>query len=771
MIKQAKTRDTILLENYQLQSRVRILENLLIKSCEEEVPILMGDRIYRQIVDEAQDLICRILPDYTVTFANKAMCAFLQKSRDQITGNKIYDLIPDRVVGDFVHFLSLSDSSCSKTIFNMGVDELQKEIWLEWNRHCIFSPDQDLLEIQIVARNISARKNAEEELRLSERRYQNIVNTQNELVACMDVNANLTFVNNSFSRFFNKKKEELLGTPFLDLVVKQDQPAILNILRNASIENPLTTYPWRVITQDGAIIWQEWSMRAIFNENGQLAEFQVVGRDVTERLQMEKALRQSEANYRTIFETTGTAMMIYRTDMKIVLVNSEFEKISGYSRSEIENKMYWTEFIDALDVNKMIYYHSIRQVNPAKAPPKYEFRMRDRWNNIKNIFLTVAPIPENHTVVVSFMDITQRKITEQALKQSEKRFASILNASPNELAISTITEGRFIHVNERFCRSIEWSRNQVIGCTSSELNIWVNPREREELVDMLIRDGHVHNRKYCIRTKSGRLLTTLVSAETLELDGNQCMIVLMNDISELKQMEKEIARLDQLNLVGEIAASIGHEVRNPMTSVRGFLQLLKEEEKFNFYQEYFDLMIDEIDHANHIITEFLSMARHKNVDLRLTSLNGLIEKAAPLIQSDMAAQDKYLRTEMEEIPDIMLDEKEIRQMLLNLMRNGLEAMEAGGKLSLKTYLENNNVVLMVGDEGPGIQLEIMDKIGVPFFTTKEEATGLGLPVCYSIAARHNAYIKVDTSDHGTRFYVYFPLPEHEHSMGDPLQTL
>ncbi len=636
MIKQARTRDTLLIENYQLQSRVRILENLLVKGGKaEEADLGTGTQVYRQMIEESQELIGRVLPDYTITFANKAMCAFLKKSREKITGHKLYDLVPDRMAEEFMHFLTQSDPYKRKRTYHIQIDELPRETWLEWTKHCIFSPDHNLLEIQVMARNISTRKKAEQEL------------------------------------------------------------------------------------------------------------------------------RESEAYYRTIFETTGTAMMIYQNDMKITLVNSEFEKLSGYSRSEVENKMYWTEFIDDLDLNKMIHYHSVRRVAPAKVPPKYEFRLRDRWNNVKNVYITVAPIIENDTVVVSFMDITQRKITEQALRQSENRFASILSSSPNELAITTLSEGRFIHVNQRFCRSIEWSQDEVIGHTASELQLWMNPVDRVELVDLLLKDGHVRNREYCVRCKSGRVLTTLVSAETLELDGNQCMIVLMNDISELKEMEKEIARLDQLNLVGEIAASIGHEVRNPMTSVRGFLQLLKDEERFQFYQEYFDIMIDDIDRANHIISEFLNMARHKNVDLKLSSLNLLIEKLTPLIHSDAVAQDKHLMVELNDIPDIMLDEKEIRQMILNLVQNGLEAMEPGGKLLLQTHFEQDIVILMVSDEGPGIPADLMDKIGVPFFSTKEEGTGLGLPVCYSIAARHNANIKINTGNKGTRFYICFSPPANE----------
>lgn len=240
-----------------------------------------------------------------------------------------------------------------------------------------------------------------------------------------------------------------------------------------------------------------------------------------------------------------------------------------------------------------------------------------------------------------------------------------------------------------------------------------------------------------------------------DVDGSLLALGLGIDITEQKQIGKEIARLDRLNLVGEMAAGIGHEIRNPMTTVRGFLQMLGEKADCIKYKDYFSLMIEELDRANSIITEFLSLAKNKAVEFKMKKLNDIINVIYPLIAADALVTDKYIEVELADIPELLLDEKEIRQLILNLVRNGLEAMPAGSKLTIKTISEGNDIMLAVIDSGKGIEPDILEKLGAPFCTTKENGTGLGLAVCYSIAARHNAAITVDTGPSGTTFNVRF----------------
>jgi signal transduction histidine kinase len=230
------------------------------------------------------------------------------------------------------------------------------------------------------------------------------------------------------------------------------------------------------------------------------------------------------------------------------------------------------------------------------------------------------------------------------------------------------------------------------------------------------------------------------------------------DITERKQMEIEMTRLDRLYLVGEMAASIGHEIRNPMTTVRGFLQIMRENKNYVQEREYFDLMIEEIDRANSIIREFLSLAKNKIVELKPTNINSLIGNISPLLQASARLQNKGIQIELDDVPDLLVDEKEIIQLIYNLVNNALEAMTAGGNVTVKTSVENENVVLGVSDQGHGIAYEVLKKLGTPFFTTKEHGTGLGLAVCYGIASRHKAKIDIETSSSGTTFYVRFHMP-------------
>ncbi len=226
-------------------------------------------------------------------------------------------------------------------------------------------------------------------------------------------------------------------------------------------------------------------------------------------------------------------------------------------------------------------------------------------------------------------------------------------------------------------------------------------------------------------------------------------------ISEIEKFEKEMARFDQLHTVAKMGASIAHEVRNPMTTVRGLLQMLGDKEDCQPYKEYFDLMIEEIDAANAMISEYLSLTKVKPVKYSQQNLNRVIKAISPLIAADATKSDQELILELEDIPDCYMDSYEVRRLILNLARNGLEAMDSGGKLKIRTRSDGRSIVLSIIDQGHGIPQEIQDRIGTPFFTTKEQGTGLGLTICYGIATRHNAVIDLVSSEAGTTFSVNF----------------
>ncbi|MBD3921597.1 histidine kinase [Paenibacillus sp. PR3] len=236
--------------------------------------------------------------------------------------------------------------------------------------------------------------------------------------------------------------------------------------------------------------------------------------------------------------------------------------------------------------------------------------------------------------------------------------------------------------------------------------------------------------------------------------------IIIHDITELRKLRDELGRMDRLSLVGQMAASITHEIRNPMAVIRGFVQLMKERSG-ETHNDYFRIIMDELDRANMIINDFLSLAQNRLIDKALTSLNDIVADTIPLIQADANLRGLHLEwNPRPSLPELWLNDKEMKQLILNLARNGLEAMKDGGSLRLSTRTYPGIVELRVQDTGVGITQIQMDQMFEPFFTTKSRGTGLGLPVCLSIVEKHHGSIEVESKEgEGTTFIVKFRIEE------------
>ena len=350
--------------------------------------------------------------------------------------------------------------------------------------------------------------------------------------------------------------------------------------------------------------------------------------------------------------------------------------------------------------------------------------------------------------------LTERKKAEEALRLADERFCKAFNFNPAAMTISRLDSDEIIYVNKCFLERHGYTRDEVIGRSGDNLRVWVDLAERSKFFSEVKEKGYANNREVRFYDKSGNIITALASGVVIDED---CALIASNDITELRHYQKEMARLDRLNLIGEIAAGIGHEIRNPMTTVRGFLQLFIDRDKFLPERKCLELMISELDRANEIITEFLSLSKTRAAKPRAQNLNGIIRTISPLIKADGSVSGKQIVLELSDVPDIPLDGKEIRQLVFNIVRNGLEAMEPGGILTIKTFTEGGDLVLSVRDQGQGINENVLKKLGTPFLTTKENGTGLGLAICFSIAARHNAQINVETGPAGTTFQVRFKI--------------
>ncbi len=349
----------------------------------------------------------------------------------------------------------------------------------------------------------------------------------------------------------------------------------------------------------------------------------------------------------------------------------------------------------------------------------------------------------------------ERKRSEHARQSSETLFAKAFKASPSLMLILTMEKMRILDVNDTFTETLGYSRNEIKDKHLFNFASLMDGLDLETIHKNFREAGAVLNCEVRINTKSGNKRIGLLSAEVVQIENQTCILMVIQDITDKKYIEKEMERLERLNLIGEMAAGIGHEIRNPMTTVRGFLQIFSAREENSANRETFQLMIDELDRANQIITEFLSLSRDRIVDFKVVNINTIINVLYPLIYAHANTEDKRVDIKLGDISDSYVDEKELRQLILNLTRNGLEAMSAGGRLTISTYMKYGKIVLMVEDQGCGIPIEIREKIGTPFFTTKENGTGLGMAICYSIAARHKATIDFQSNPTGTKVFVKF----------------
>lgn len=353
------------------------------------------------------------------------------------------------------------------------------------------------------------------------------------------------------------------------------------------------------------------------------------------------------------------------------------------------------------------------------------------------------------------------EVANRAIRDQKEWFRVTLS-SIGDAVITTDTQNTVTFMNPVAERITGYSLEEAVGKPISRVfrifnEITMEPAEIP--VERVLQEGFIvglANHTGLI-TKNGETRSISDSAAPIRSDDGSIIGVVMvfRDITENKELEKQMTRLDKLNLVGQMAAGIAHEIRNPMTTVHGFLQLIKINDDFGQYEEYFDLMIDELERANSIISGFLSLARAKVPEISRENLNHIIESVSPLIQAEAVMESKLVQLELGDIPDLQLNPDDIRQMILNLSRNALEASSPKDRVIIRTTCQETHVVLSVEDEGKGIEPSILGKLGTPFVTTKEDGTGLGLVICYKVADQHGASIKVESGSEGTTFSVWF----------------
>jgi len=242
-----------------------------------------------------------------------------------------------------------------------------------------------------------------------------------------------------------------------------------------------------------------------------------------------------------------------------------------------------------------------------------------------------------------------------------------------------------------------------------------------------------------------------------EIIGNVCII---NDISARKEIERKMQRSATLSAIGELAAGTAHEIRNPLTSIRGFLQLMKEkkENRIGDMESYFKIILSEVDRINAIVVEFLKLARPGKVEMQQVNLNEIIDSIWDLLHNEAVLREvKMSRFQDTGLPPVTGNADMIKQLIINLTNNAIQAAGPKGTVWVNTHRHKDGARLSVEDNGPGIDKSLQSRIFDPYFTTRDEGTGLGLAITSKIVHDHNGSINVvSTPGQGARFNVDLP---------------
>ncbi len=245
-------------------------------------------------------------------------------------------------------------------------------------------------------------------------------------------------------------------------------------------------------------------------------------------------------------------------------------------------------------------------------------------------------------------------------------------------------------------------------------------------------------------------------------------VILLRDISDVQVLKKEIARTQHLAALGSLAAGVAHEIRNPLSSIKGFATYFKERYRaVPADLETAEIMIGEVERLNRVIGQLLEFARPTTLTLEKGSLTALVEEALKIIAGEMGEKEIALRKELTALPDISFDKDKMKQVFLNLFLNALGAMDNGGALTVKSRPVNEQwLQIEIIDTGPGIAKEDLGRIFDPYFTTKPSGTGLGMAIVQKILTAHHGEIKLESEwGKGTRAIILLPS-----GTGDALMT-
>lgn len=507
----------------------------------------------------------------------------------------------------------------------------------------------------------------------------------------------------------------------------------------------------------------------LINKNGV-----VIAHPDYEKILNENHLEQNNLHAQEVLQQSSKQKVHYNKERDVVLSYSQINKINGFnedwfvvisvSKSALFSplKQLLTNYLIIIGIVLMITTIAIFKLSTYIVSPVES--LVAATSNFA-IGKPMTPLLNDTYEEINRLNDTFLSMTKKLIDRERGHKKSTL--------ILETTENGVIAINKKTLKITTFNRtceNLFQLCKTDVVNFTINEiSTKSSLLEPFISAvfDKVNGAKtkkfehqFQVRDKKHYFFISVSSLPSIDNAGNdEEMLVVINDLTEKKQMEEELFRTEKLKVAGEMAATVAHEIRNPLAIIKGFIQLFQKEDRSK--ENYYDIIVKEIERVNQFMTDLLNVAKPPSTgECKEINVVSLLDDILLLQKSQLAQRGIKLEKQFQILPNLFIEPGKLQQVVINIIQNAIEAMAEGGTLTVHTKhkLDDHKISIMIKDTGCGMDDETIKKLGTPFYTTKETGTGLGLATSYQIIDKMNGSISV-TSEYncGTQFTILLPI--------------
>lgn len=634
----------------------------------------------------------------------------------------------------------------------------------------------DTMAEQLSADAIDLAK-AYEAQKASELKYRELVENANSIILKWDQNGCVTYCNEFAERFFGYSCDELLGCNIIGTIVPENESSGRNLaeLMNDICKNPgaFINNENENIRKNGERVWVSWNNHQLTDSNGNPAGILSVGQDITERKRIESKLQKSEIRFRSFVENVNDVLFALTPSGTFSYVSPQWKTAFGYELSETIGKPF-EPFVHPDDVaGCFAFLKRVFETDIKQSGVEYRVLCKNGsyvWYKA-NASRIVDPANGTPTLVGIGRDITERKQAEDTLRLSEEKFSAAFRASPDAITLSRLSDGKYLEVNDGFTSLTGYSIDEALGHSSTDLKLWIDQKQRKLLLQELVKSGTAKGVEAQFRRKDGTSLVGQIAARIISIKGEPYIISVTRDITEQENIQNELVKAQKLESISILAGGIAHNFNNVLTGVIGYISYAR---KHLHDPEKIGNILESAEKSSYraagLARQLLTFSRGTTPVRKALPVDALVQESVSLFLSGTNVKGNI---DCSSHQTVLVDSQQINQVFNNIVLNALQAMPNGGTLTVQAStvrLGTGNkyrvhpaiyVRITFTDTGTGISPEDIGRIFDPYFTTKENGTGLGLSTSHSIISKHGGCIDVASRDGaGTAVSIFLPaVPE------------